>query len=76
MYGPYIFSYGSFSEEDCFKLWDKNTFQCVASYTLDHTVSLILQSALDILVLVRPKLPISQSTVELQWLEHLWDYEN
>ena len=37
--GPYVFSYESLVEEDCFKLWDKNTFKCVASYTLDTTVS-------------------------------------
>ena len=39
--GPYFLSYG-FMGEEVIKLWDRTNFQCIASFTLDTTVSYII----------------------------------
>ncbi|KAL4232336.1 hypothetical protein ACF0H5_009907 [Mactra antiquata] len=36
---PYILSYGCTDEEDCIRLWDKQSGQLVASYSLDKTTT-------------------------------------
>ncbi|XP_053395163.1 uncharacterized protein LOC123524131 isoform X2 [Mercenaria mercenaria] len=36
---PYILSFGSWSEEMSLRLWDKSDYSCVASYTLDKTIT-------------------------------------
>ena len=35
-----------------------------------------VKDSLSFLVLIKSSLVIFNSTVELQWLEHLWDHEN
>ena len=36
---PFLLTYGSWTEENSLRLWDRNTYECVASYTLDRMVS-------------------------------------
>lgn len=36
---PYILSYGSLNEEDCIRIWDKQTFKQLATFTLDKTIN-------------------------------------
>ncbi|XP_053376600.1 NACHT domain- and WD repeat-containing protein 1-like [Mercenaria mercenaria] len=36
---PYILTYGCFNEEDCVRIWDKNTCAQIATFSLDKSIS-------------------------------------